>query len=100
MLPSSEAVPEPEPPTTPAVDKEFPVIGIGASVGGLAAFEAFFSGMPTGADPGMAFVLIQHVAPGHKSILTKLISGYTHMNLNSAVELGAMYSEAVLTGAP
>jgi two-component system CheB/CheR fusion protein len=51
----------------------FPIVGIGASAGGLAAFEAFFSGMPTEADPGMAFVLVQHLAPDHKSILTDLI---------------------------
>ena len=38
----------------------FPIVGIGASAGGLAAFEAFFSGMPAGADPGMAFVLVTH----------------------------------------
>jgi two-component system CheB/CheR fusion protein len=34
----------------------FPIVGIGASAGGLAAFEAFFSGMPADKDPGMAFV--------------------------------------------
>ena len=34
----------------------FPVVGIGASAGGLAAFEAFFAGMPADTDPGMAFV--------------------------------------------
>ena len=50
-----------------------PVVGIGASVGGLAAFEAFFSGMPADSDPGMAFVLVQHLAPDHKSILTELV---------------------------
>ena len=44
----------------------FPIVGIGASAGGLAAFEAFFSGMPTDIDPGMAFVLVQHLAPDHK----------------------------------
>ena len=32
----------------------FPIIGIGASAGGLAAFEAFFSGLPADTDPGMA----------------------------------------------
>ena len=32
----------------------FPIVGIGASAGGLAAFEAFFSGMPAERDPGMA----------------------------------------------
>jgi two-component system CheB/CheR fusion protein len=55
------------------------VVGIGASAGGLAAFEAFFSGMPVDADPGMAFVLVQHLAPDHKSILTELIRRYTRM---------------------
>jgi two-component system, chemotaxis family, CheB/CheR fusion protein len=59
----------------------FPVVGIGASAGGLAAFEAFFSGMPAGTDPGMAFVLVQHLAPDHKSILTDLIRRYTRMRV-------------------
>jgi len=57
----------------------FPVVGIGASAGGLAAFEAFFSGMPAHTDPGMAFVLVQHLAPDHKSILSELIKRYTRM---------------------
>jgi two-component system CheB/CheR fusion protein len=59
----------------------FPVVGIGASAGGLAAFEAFFSGMPADVDPGMAFVLVQHLAPDHKSILTDLIRRYTRMQV-------------------
>jgi two-component system, chemotaxis family, CheB/CheR fusion protein len=59
----------------------FPVVGIGASAGGLAAFEAFFSGMPAAVDPGMAFVLVQHLAPDHKSILTDLIRRYTRMQV-------------------
>lgn len=59
----------------------FPVVGIGASAGGLAAFEAFFSGMPADSDPGMAFVLVQHLAPDHKSILTDLIRRYTRMQV-------------------
>ena len=59
----------------------FPVVGIGASAGGLAAFEAFFSGMPADKDPGMAFVLVQHLAPDHKSILTDLIRRYTRMQV-------------------
>ena len=59
----------------------FPIVGIGASAGGLAAFEAFFSGMPAGIDPGMAFVLVQHLAPDHKSILTDLIRRYTRMQV-------------------
>ncbi|MCX7143109.1 MAG: chemotaxis protein CheB, partial [Proteobacteria bacterium] len=59
----------------------FPIVGIGASAGGLAAFEAFFSGMPADTDPGMAFVLVQHLAPDHKSILSDLIRRYTRMRV-------------------
>jgi two-component system, chemotaxis family, CheB/CheR fusion protein len=62
----------------------FPVVGIGASAGGLKAFETFFSGMPADADPGMAFVLVQHLAPDHKSILTDLIRRYTRMQVFEA----------------
>jgi two-component system CheB/CheR fusion protein len=59
----------------------FPIVGIGASAGGLAAFEAFFSGMPADIDPGMAFVLVQHLAPDHKSILSELVKRYTRMEV-------------------
>jgi two-component system CheB/CheR fusion protein len=59
----------------------FPIIGIGASAGGLAAFEAFFSTMPVDTDPGMAFVLVQHLARDHKSILSELIGRYTRMQV-------------------
>src|ERR1035438_7297263 len=62
-------------------DQGFPIVGIGASAGGLAAFEAFFAGMPADADPGMSFVLVQHLAPDHKSILTDLIRRYTRMQV-------------------
>jgi two-component system CheB/CheR fusion protein len=61
--------------------KGFPVVGIGASAGGLAAFEAFFAGMPAETDPGMAFVLVQHLAPDYKSILTDLIRRCTRMQV-------------------
>ena len=59
----------------------FPVVGIGASAGGLAAFGAFFSGMPADTDPGMAFVLVQHLAPDHKSLLTDIIGRHTRMKV-------------------
>ena len=72
-----------------AADQGFPIVGIGASAGGLAAFEAFFSGMPADVDPGMAFVLVQHLAPDHKSILTELIRRYTRMKV-SEVEDGVV----------
>jgi two-component system CheB/CheR fusion protein len=59
----------------------FPVVGIGASAGGLRAFEAFLSGIPPEVEPGMAFVMVQHLAPDHKSILTDLIRRYTKMQV-------------------
>ena len=59
----------------------FPVVGVGASAGGLAAFEAFFSAMPADVDPGMAFILVQHLAPDHKSMLAELIRRYTRMQV-------------------
>jgi two-component system, chemotaxis family, CheB/CheR fusion protein len=62
-------------------DTGFPIVGIGASAGGLAAFEAFFTAMPTDVDPGMAFVLVQHLAPDHKSMLADLIRRYTRMQV-------------------
>ena len=71
--------------TSPSVnvpaENVFPVVGIGASAGGLAAFESFFSGMPADGDPGMAFVLVQHLAPDHKSILAELVRRYTRMQV-------------------
>ena len=54
-------------------------MGIGASAGGLGAFEAFFSGIPKDVNPGVAFVIIQHLDPKHKSILTSLIGRYTNL---------------------
>jgi two-component system, chemotaxis family, CheB/CheR fusion protein len=58
------------------------VIGIGASAGGLDAFKAFFAKMPL--DSGMAFVLVQHLNPDHKSILTELIARQTGMTVSQA----------------
>lgn len=51
---------------------QFPIVGVGASAGGLEAFTQLFKYIP--ADPGMAFVLIQHLAPAHESMLTALLS--------------------------
>jgi two-component system CheB/CheR fusion protein len=59
--------------------KAFPIIGIGASAGGLAAFESFFSGMTQSTEMNMAFVLVQHLAPNHKSLLADLVQHYTSM---------------------
>lgn len=61
--------------------QNFPIVGIGASAGGLAAFEAFFTGMSKDKEPDMAFVLVQHLAPDHKSMLVEIIERYTKMSV-------------------
>jgi two-component system, chemotaxis family, CheB/CheR fusion protein len=60
-------------------EPNFRIVGIGASAGGLEAFEQFFTNMPP--DTGMAFVLVQHLDPTHKSILSDLVKGYTRMSV-------------------
>src|SRR5690349_24485787 len=61
----------------------FPVVGIGASAGGLAAFVELFSAIP--ADSGMAFVVIQHLDPTHGSILAEALAPATAMKVATAV---------------
>lgn len=65
----------------PKSRQQFSVVGIGASAGGLAAFEAFFDGLPSDRSLDMSFVLIQHLAPDHKSILTDIIRRFTKMQV-------------------
>ena len=57
----------------------FPIVGIGASAGGLEALEAFFTHMPP--DINIAFVVIQHLSPKHKSIMGALLSKCTEMEV-------------------
>jgi two-component system CheB/CheR fusion protein len=66
-----------QPAIEPSKSSQFPIIGVGASAGGLEAFTQLFRNLP--ADPGMAFVLIQHLAPAHESMLTELLSKTTVM---------------------
>ncbi len=61
-------------------DNNFPIVGIGASAGGLEAFEKFFAHMPP--DSGMAFVLVQHLSSPHKSILDDLVQRLTRMKVS------------------
>ncbi|MGC8491153.1 MAG: chemotaxis protein CheB [Syntrophobacteraceae bacterium] len=58
-----------------------PIVGIGACASGVSAFEAFFSGMRPETDPGMAFVLVQHLLPDHSNILTDLVRRHTRMQV-------------------
>jgi two-component system CheB/CheR fusion protein len=64
----------------------FPIVGIGASAGGLAAFEQFFTGMPATLEVEIAFVLVQHLAPDHHSLLTDLVRRYTTLEVFEVVD--------------
>ena len=55
------------------------IVGIGASAGGLEALERFFAHMPS--DSGMAFVVVQHLSPDHKSLMVELLSKHTPMKV-------------------
>ena len=55
----------------------FPVVSVGASAGGLEAFLQLLQALP--ADTGMAFVLVQHLAPAHPSALAEILSRSTQM---------------------
>ena len=53
------------------------VVGIGASAGGLEALQQFLTFLP--GDTGMAFVIIQHLSPDHKSLLADILGKDTVM---------------------
>jgi len=67
---------------TRAENSDFPIIGIGASAGGLEALEQFFENMPK--DNGMAFVVIQHLDSHYISILPDLLQRTTPMKVFQA----------------
>ncbi len=66
------------------VPKDFQIVGIGASAGGLEALEQFFSNMPK--DSGMAFVVIQHLDPTHAGIMPELLQRITEMKVFQATD--------------
>jgi two-component system, chemotaxis family, CheB/CheR fusion protein len=63
---------------------DFPIVGIGASAGGLAAFEQLFTNLPP--DSGMAFVVIQHLSIPHHSILPEIIQRFTSMPVSQVTD--------------
>ena len=64
--------------------KNFFIVCLGASAGGLEAFEAFFHACP--ADTGMGFVLVPHLDPGHVSLLTEILQRSTAMPVVEAMD--------------
>ena len=62
----------------------FPVVALGASAGGLETYKKFFDALPPAT--GMAFVLIQHLDPNHKSLMVDLLVGHTTMTIVQATD--------------
>jgi two-component system, chemotaxis family, CheB/CheR fusion protein len=61
----------------PAGTDDFLIVGIGASAGGLDACRKLIEALP--ASNGMAFILVQHLDPIHKSMMVDLLTGHTRM---------------------
>lgn len=70
-MPATSSPPRPPPTPTRAV------VALGASAGGLAAFEEFFQNLPAVFPAELAFVLVQHLSPDHPSLLTELLRRFT-----------------------
>ncbi len=62
----------------------FPIVGVGASAGGLEAFGQLLSHIP--AEPGVAFVFVQHLDPKHESLLTEILARSTTMSVTEVTE--------------
>ncbi len=75
------SVPTRGPPDKPL---DFPVVGIGASAGGLEACRKLVGAMP--ARNGMAFILVQHLDPTHESMLVDLLAGHTVLTVREAAD--------------
>jgi two-component system CheB/CheR fusion protein len=67
-----------------SISLNFPIVGIGASSGGLETLEQFFANMPK--DTGMAFVIIQHLDPTHIGIMSELLQRITVMKVTQVTD--------------
>ncbi|MDW7709657.1 MAG: chemotaxis protein CheB [Deferrisomatales bacterium] len=81
---SGPANPPSASPESPVPGDAFPVVGLGASAGGLEALEQFLDHAP--ADSGMAFVVVQHLDPTHKGALPELLQRRTRMQVSQVEE--------------
>jgi two-component system, chemotaxis family, CheB/CheR fusion protein len=61
------------------LDKPFPIVGIGASAGGLEAVSELVAELP--ATTGMAFLLVQHLDPRHQSFLAEILAKKAHIQV-------------------
>jgi two-component system CheB/CheR fusion protein len=73
-----------EPHATPETGLPFPIVAVGASAGGLEAFTDLLKNLAP--DTGMAFVLVQHLAPEHTSLLPDILTRATPMRVAQVVD--------------
>jgi two-component system CheB/CheR fusion protein len=85
-VPQIEAVEPSSSESSPAMraPNDFPVVGIGASAGGLDACQKLVDALP--AASGMAFILVQHLDPTHQSMMVDLLANHTAMRVQQAVD--------------
>src|ERR1700719_1707175 len=69
---------------SPPGHDSFPIVGLGASAGGLDATRRLLAALPPGT--GMAFILIQHLDPTHASMMVDLLAGHTPMKVQQAAD--------------
>ncbi len=93
-MPHPEAKPAKHPPEA----ARFPIVGIGASAGGLEALQEFFGHMPP--DTGLGFVVVTHQHPGHVSLLPNLLSKATQMPVVEARDALKVEPNHVYVGPP
>lgn len=72
---------------------QFPIVGIGASAGGLEALEQFLGNVPE--NSGMAYVIIQHLDPTQKGMLPELLQRITRMKVFQVKDRMAVKSNCV-----
>ena len=66
----------------PGADGRIDIVGIGASAGGLSALEAFLAHVPV--DSGLAYVVVQHLSPTGKTLLSELLQRVTELSVHPA----------------
>ena len=77
---------------------DFAIVGIGASAGGLEAFEEFFRALP--ADTGLAYVLVSHLDPNHVSLLSEILQRSTALPVLEAQDQLAVEPDHVYVMPP
>jgi two-component system CheB/CheR fusion protein len=80
-----------EPAPQPGPSSDLLIVAIGASAGGLEAFQKLLDGLAPDAD--MAFIIVQHLDPSHPSLLSDLLAGHTKMKVVQATQ-GARLARA------